>query len=440
MVKTKKKGKVKNKEIEKKEDLQEPQEVMGLESEESGEGSETAEGMVYCKSCKKDIEPYPADHNRWRCPDCNKYTQSPEMKGKNIEMLKETKPSKDRPYEIHSSRNIKFSGNELAQAEMLIASGVANNFNDLAKKAFNILFLKEKVNKAFGVGTNKMENQEPDPKRTMREIQEQEMMKAYIDGMKKNSSDPMMNMMMMRMFENQGKGKESGDNGFMKELMQMQMMKMFSGGNDQQEGALQRELADLKHQQALFQVMTQQQQTQQGNQQSQEFMAKMETIKADRDKEIKRIELEAQKQRDTNIQLVFDTKLSEIQSEMRRVSDEAKKKGEKADLSGFKEQLNTVKELGTMLGEREKGAGEYISETITNVATQLQPAMTRYMEQKQQQQMQPQYAQEPPMAEQPQQLPEGSQEPELPSDMSASDKQMSDTMSATYIHPPEEQK
>ena len=56
----------------------------------------------------------------------------------------------------------------------------------------------------------------------------------------------------------------------------------------------------------MYQVMAQLQQTQQGNQMSQEFMAKMENIKAERDKEIKKIELEAQKQRDTNIQFVFD--------------------------------------------------------------------------------------------------------------------------------------
>jgi len=257
-----------------------------------------------------------------------------------------------------------------------------------------------------------------------------------------------MTMMMMRMLENQGKGKESGDNGFMKELMQMQMMKMFSGGDNQQANALQRELADLKHQQSMYQVMAQQQQTQQGNQMSQEFMAKMENIKAERDKEIKKIELEAQKQRDTNIQFVFDTKLSEIKSEMQKVSEDAKRKGQTADLSGFKEQLNTVKELSTMVGERDKGVGEYISETITNVATQFQPAMTRYMEQKQQQAMQPQMMQQVPMSEQPQQPQENPsapeyQEQEFPmpeSDMSPSEKKMSETLSGMYNNPPEKKK
>lgn len=451
MVTKKAKTKIKSKKIEQKVDLQEPQEIMEDKSTvDTTEEPEIEEGMVYCKSCKKEIEPYPADNNKWRCPDCNKYTQSPDMKGKSVEILKETKPSKDRPYEIHSSRNIKFSGNELAQAEMLIASGVANNFNDLAKKAFNILFLKEKVSKAFGGDTNKMENQEPNPKRTMAQIQEQEMMKAYIEGMKKSGqSDPMMTMMMMKMLENKDKGVDSGNNGFMKDLMQMQMMKMMSGGDNQQANALQKEIADLKQNMQMSQLMGQQQQTQQGSQAQQEYLMKMENIRAERDKDLKRIEVEAQKQKDKNLQLVFETKVGEIQREMQRAIEEANRKGGKADLTSFKDQLTMIKELNNMVGEREKGAGEYISETISNVAGQLQPALTNYMQQQQQRQMQPQTMQQFPMPEQPEQpqeLPQEApiyEEPEFPmpnADMSASEQNMSNVMESIYITPQKEKK
>ena len=449
MVKKNKKIKVEHQEIEQNEDSQEPQKIISAKSEPekpSGEDSEIVEGMVECKSCKENIEPYAVENNRWRCPQCHKYTRSPDMKGKDTENLKEVKPSKDRPYEILSSRNIKFSGNELAQAEMLIASGVATNFNELAKKAFNILFLKEKVNKAFGSDINKMENQEPNPKRTMAQIQEQEMMKAYIDSMKKEgSSDPMITMMMMKMLENQNKGKDSGDNGFMKDLMQMQMMKIMSGGDNQQTGVLQREITDLKQSMQMAQVMAQQQQSQEGNKTQQEYLTKMENIRSERDKDLKKMEVDAQRQRDKNMQLIFDTKLKEIQENMRRVTEEAKSKGEKADLSNFKNQLNTVKELSTMVGEREKGAGEYIAETVTNVASQLQPAITNYMQQQQQQQaMQPQTV---PMSEQPQELPQEAPPYEEPSefpvpntDISSSESQMSDVMSSIYITPPKEKK
>ena len=137
----------------------------------------------------------------------------------------------------------------------------------------------------------------------------------------------------------------------------------------------------------------------------------------------------------------FETKLKEIQSEMWKVTEEAKNKGEKADLSSFKEQLNTVKELSTMVGEREKGAGEYISETIGNVATQLQPALQNYMEQKQQQAMQPPMMPQVPMPGQhPQMLQEEYQEPEFPmpeAQISESEKQMSNTLSDMYITPQE---
>ncbi len=440
----------KKKEIEQKEDLQEPQEIMDdnepKSEETTKEDSEIVEGMVMCKSCKKDIEPYPVDHNRWRCPECNKYTRSPDMKGKEIDNLKEVKPSKDRPYEILSSRNIKFSGNELAQAEMLIQSGVASNFNDLAKKAFNILFLKEKVNKAFGIDRNIMEtNQEPNPERTMKQIQEQEMMKGYIESMKKGSQDPIMTMMMMRMMDNQNKGKDAGDNGFMKELMQMQMMKMFSGGDNQQANALQREIADLKQNMQVAQLMNQQQQTKQGTQMSQDYIAKMEKIKADRDTEMKKIELEAQEQRDKNMQYVFETKVGEIQKEMQRVTEDAKRKGEKADLSSFRDQLNMVKELSVLVGDKEKGTGEMIMESLGSVAEKVAPALIQLGQQKQQQQMMPQ--QIPPQAEQlppgqnPQELPPEQPKPEPnPHGLTPTEQEMSNTMSDMYIHKKDKKK
>ena len=445
MVKKKEKINIKHQEIEQKEDLQEPQEIMDdnepKSEETTKEDSEIVEGMVMCKSCKKDIEPYPVDHNRWRCPECNKYTRSPDMKGKEIDNLKEVKPSKDRPYEILSSRNIKFSGNELAQAEMLIQSGVASNFNDLAKKAFNILFLKEKVNKAFGIDRNIMEtNQEPNPERTMKQIQEQEMMKGYIESMKKGSQDPIMTMMMMRMMDNQNKGKDAGDNGFMKELMQIQMMKMFSGGDNQQANALQREIADLKQGMQVAQLMSQQQQTQQGNQMSQDYIAKMEKIKADRDMEMKKIEIKAQEERDKNMQYVFETKVEEIQKEMQRVNEDARRKGEKADLSSFKDQLTMVKDLSTMLGDREKGTGEMVMESLGNVAEKVAPALIQLGQQKQQQQMMPQ--QMPPQAEQlPQELPPEQPKPEPnPHGLTPTEQEMSNTMSDIYIHKKDKKK
>jgi len=70
----------KKKKFEQKEDLQEPQ-FGNLESE-------VVEGMVHCKNCKEEVEPSPAGNNRWRCPLCQKYIQSPVMK-KDVENVKE---------------------------------------------------------------------------------------------------------------------------------------------------------------------------------------------------------------------------------------------------------------------------------------------------------------------------------------------------------------
>jgi len=402
--------------------------------------------MAYCKRCKKEVEPE-LHGSKYLCPDCQKFLKvSDEEKVEPqvlVEKREEDKPTKSKEILVEREgdkkivtmgKNIRYDASDLHMGEILINLGYAKDLNDLTRKNMKLAFSLMNMG-AVGKQFNTMEsNQEPDPKRTMKEIQEQEMMKAYIDGMKKgDSTDPMMTMMMMRMLENQGKGRETGDNGFMKELMQMQMIKSMSGGDNQQSSALQRELADLKHQQAMYQAIAQQQQTQQGTQMSQEFMAKMETIRADRDKEMKKIEAETQKQRDTNIQLVFDTKLSEIQTEMKRVAEEAKKKGEKADLSSFKEQFNTVKELSAMMGEREKGAGEYISETIGKAAEQIGPALMDMAKQKREQAIQQQMF--------PQALPQASQEvPEQPleplpqnPELTPSEQEMANTMEDIYI-------
>ena len=415
--------------------------------------------MAYCKFCDKEVEAV-LKKNRYYCPDCNKYVKvdKEEREEPQVSEVQEEKPEEREPKHykkkeqemvqegntklLLTPKTTKYDASDLHMGEILINMGYAKDLNDLTRKNMKLAFSLMNMG-AVGKQFNTMENKEqPDPKKTMAQIQEQKLMESYIKSLDSgNQSDPMMTMMMMKMLENQGKGKDSGDNGFMKELMQMQMMKMFSGGDNQQTSTLQREIADLKQSMQMSQLMAQTNQTQQGNQTQQDYLMKMENIRAERDKDLKKIEVEAQKQRDKNMQLVFETKVGEIQKEMQRVTEKAERKGEKADLSSFKDQLNTVKELSTMLGEREKGAGEYISETITNVATQLQPTITQMMQQKQQQAMQ-----QLPMAEQPQQIPqqipEEYQEPEFqtPSDMNESSQGMAETMSSIYIDPPKEKK
>ncbi len=458
----------KKKKVEQKEDLQEPQGVMDAPIEDS----DIVEGMVWCKSCKKDIEPYPVENNRWRCPECNKYTRSPEMTGKDTEQLKEVKPSKDRPYEISSSRNIKFSGSELAQAEMLIQSGVANNFNDLAKKAFNLIFVKEKLNKAFGIDKNIMElnkepnlettMKEPDPGRALKQIQEgelfqaqidklkksgsedntvelmdralkQQMLQAQIDGMKgKGNADPLTTMMMMRYLDADGKGKDVNENNFMDKMMQLQMMNSMK---PQQDVGLQREIADLKHNMQMQQMMNQQQQQQQGQTSSQEFIQAMEQVRAERDQSIKAAEIAAQQERDKNLQLAYDNRRIELESRVKSMEKDIKEKGSgqfaSERIKNMKEEIAAVKEMSVILGDKEKGAGEMIMESIGTVAEKAGPAITEFLKAKREQPPMPQQ----PQQEQPQELPpEQNPESENPSsELSPSEQQMSDTMSDIYI-------
>ncbi len=408
-----------------------------LEEPQVDEPEET-HGLVECKHCKKDVEPhFDSSLDRWKCPSCNLMVHSPLIS--DSEQLKEVKPSKDRPYEILSARKINFSGNELAQAEMLIESGVASNFNDLAKKAFNLIFIKEKLNKAFGDNINMEKNNEPDPERTMKQLQQQDMMKAYIESMKSgNQTDPLQMMMLMRMMDNKEQGKDSKDNGMMNKILEMQMMKSLMGNQGSEMATLQRELADMKHQASMYQVMTQQQQTQQGNQMSQEYMVKMETLKTDRDKEIKKIEIQAQQQRDENIQLMFDSKLQQIQTNMEKAVEGAKGTGKKANLEGFKEQFQAVKEMSQMIGDKEKTAGEVLGETLGAVAEKAMPVLQTLAEQRRQQQMytpQQQFPPEPveqvlqPMS------PQQQENPEQQSEMSPSEQDMSNTMERMYLKP-----
>ena len=405
---------------------------------------ETTMAMVFCKNCKKEVDPYSTEKG-WKCPECNKYVESPEIKGR--ETIREVKASKERPYELMSSRNIKFSGGELAQAEMLIQSGVAKDFHELAKKAFNLIFIKEKLKKAFGGMDNTMElNKEPNPERTMKQIQEQEMMKAYIEGMKKSGqTNPIELMMMMRQMENQDKGKSSGDNGFMNQLAMMQMMQAMA--KPQGDSNLQKEIADLKHQMQMQQMMNQQAQMQQGNTSSQQFMQQMETIRSERDKSIKAAEIEAQQERDRNLQLAFDNRRIELESRLKSMEKEIEKTGggklAVENLKQMKDQITAVKEMSHVLGEREKGAGEYISETIGNVADKLGPSLMDIARQRQEQKMM-----QPPMPElppEPAEVIEQPQNPGLvtesgipvdtgqPSDMTVSEKQMADLKSDMYI-------
>ena len=154
--------------------------------------------MIYCKNCKKEVEPV-FKSDRWRCPICNKFIAMSEEREK--PPILESIPVKG----MGISKSIKLSPIDIEMAELLIEDGVANDFSDLIKKGVNLLFNTTK--KGFDEQFKDIKlNKDPNPERTLKQIQEQEMIKTYIDMIKNNNSnnnkfDPLSAMMMFKMME-----------------------------------------------------------------------------------------------------------------------------------------------------------------------------------------------------------------------------------------------
>jgi len=419
--------------------------------------------MAYCKFCEKEIEPI-IKGNRYYCPDCSKYVkvdkgereepQVSEAEESNEE--NEEKPEREKkhykkkePEEIQEGpskliiapKTIKYDASDLHMGEILINLGFAKDLNDLARKNMKLAYSLLNMG-AIGKQVNAMELNESKKQDDTSEIIDkslkQQLLQAQIDNMKKGGqqgqvADPLSTMMLMRMMENQDKGKSSGDNGFMNQLMMMQMQAMAKPHEDSN---LRGEIAELKHQMQMQQMMNQQSQMQQGNTSSQQFMQKMEAIRAERDKEIKAAEIMAQQERDKNLSLAFDNRRIELESKLNEMKKEMQQTGSgqlaTQRIKQMKEEISAIKEMSRELGGKEKSAGEYIGETISNVAGQLQPAMTKYIEQREQQRvMQQQIPRLPPEAEIIEQ-PMQNHEPQ-PSDMTETEQQMADQMSDMYL-------
>lgn len=413
--------------------------------------------QVFCKNCQKDVFPV-FSKGRWKCPDCKLFVKTKipkKMRGKEIGVGEEAAEESD--FRMTSMRPIALSGKDMALAEVMVNAGVAKNFSDLTRKALHVLY--GGMNLPFNTQLNKeeqiMEKEQPDPKqtmkqiqeqeimsayakrlagdsganptKTMRELQEQKMIEAYIRNMgNANQTDPLQFMMLMRMLDNKDKGKE--DNNFMDKMMQLQMVQSLRPQADQ---SLQREIADLKHTIATQQLLQQAQQK--GAPTLNDQLMVMEKIRADRDTKIKEAEIEAQKQRDVAFRAVLDTKLKE----MERAVEDARAGGSFGSqrIRELKEEIGAIKEMSHELGEREKSTGEYFAETVGSLANTLQPTFTKLIEQKQQPIYQPmpaeaygavQEAPVPPEMDMP--------DMHLPSSsLSPSEQQMAKQMSDMYI-------
>lgn len=418
--------------------------------------------MAYCKKCKKEIEPE-LHGNKYLCPDCHKFVKVEEDERFEpqvtvIEPEKETKKKKE-PEEIQegptklivASKTIKYDASDLHMGEILINMGYAKDLNDLTRKNMKLAFSLMNMG-AVGKQFNTMElneSKKDDTSEIIDKSLKQQLLQAQIANMQKGGnqqgSDPLSTMMLMRMMENQEKGKASGDNGFMNQLMMMQMTQAMA--KPQGDSNLRGEITELKHQMQMQQMMNQQSQMQQGNTSSQDFMKSMEAIRAERDKSIKSAEILAQQERDKNLQLAFDNRRIELESRLQAMEKEMKNKGSgqmaTERIKQMKEEISAIKEMSHVLGDKEKGTGEYISETIGNVADKLGPTLIDMAKQKQEQRAMQQPMQLPP---EPSQVIEQPQNPgpltesgipvdTQPSDMTETERQMSEQMSDMYINP-----
>ena len=452
--------------------------------------------MAYCKHCNKEVEPVKIG-NRFRCPDCNLYVKATEQeksepvveieKVPDEELEEVSEENTEKGPDVRSqvakieqdtlkkilptTKTVKYDAADLHMGEILINIGFAKDLNDLTRKNMKLAYSLLNMG-ALGKQVNSMElnkepnlemtTKEPDPGRALKAIQEgdlyqaqidklkksgsgdntvelmdralkQQMLQAQIDGMKgRGNSDPLTTMMMMRYLDADGKGKDVGENNFMDKMMQIQMMNAMK---PQADVGLQKEIADLKHQMQMQQLLSQNQQTQQGQTSSQEFMQQMEAVRAERDQSIKAAEISAQQERDKNLQLAYDNRRIELESRVKSMEKEIKEKGSgqfaSERIKNMKEEIAAVKEMSVILGDKEKGTGEMIMESLGTVAEKAGPAIAELLKAKREQPPRPQQPQEFPQELPPESNPESANP--TPSEMTEEQQQMSDTMSDMYI-------
>ena len=100
----------------------------------------------------------------------------------------------------------------------------------------------------------------------------------------------------------------------------------------------------------------------------------------------------------------------------------------------MKEEINAIKDMSKVLGDKEKGTGEMMMENLGNVAEKTLPALIELGKQRQQQQfVQPQLP--PPSEQLPQELPPQQPNPEQPNPLglTPTEQGISDQMSEMYL-------
>jgi len=413
---------------------EEPEEKEVKETDTVGEVQE--EPNRYCTVCKKKVVGTGKKKNI--CPICGSFTKRLEPRPEptltpTAQRFQKKDIVEEPEYEMESTRAVKLGGRDMALAEILINAGLAKDFSDLTRKGLYVMsamFNLGSINNPIQMTDKKETQQEPDPRKLSKELLEQQMLRAYVKNLERGSEgDPLQLMMLMKLMDKGGEEKEKGSN-FMDKIIEAQIVKSLTSNNP--DSHLMKELADLRFQLQQQQLINQLKEQGSKNPLQDQLMA-LEKIRAERDQKIREAELKAQAERDKTLKLAMDTKLKE----MERQIQEAQASGGSLSaqrLREFKEELKAVKEMATEIGAREKGAGEYISETVDSIAKQVGPVVQDYIKAKEQQKQQETQEliaqgeiepQTPPEPAEPAQTP--------PSDLTETERQMSEQMSDMYI-------
>jgi len=433
--------------------------------------------MAYCKFCDKEVEAV-LKKNRYYCPDCNKYVkmtkeEKSEPLVKQIPQPKEPEITKEEPSKsISTKKTVDYDASDLHIGQILIDMGYAKDLGDLTRKNMKLAFSLMNMG-SLGKQFNTMElNKEQTKEETFEDIdkmKEKDIVRRYkelqvrrmekeIDGGKsgqKMSEDKLIESMEKQMRIKTLKealkgGDEDGLN--MDKMFKYKMMgNMFGNPGKSSESqafqALQTQLNSLKDQLQNERNLAQQKLQNEtvihklaefGNQKgmtAQDVLA----FATDKQSVVKAAESEIQKQKEQTHKAELETlkaeqdlKLKELEKEMEKV-----KSGNKSDLKGFIEKFKEVKQISAEIGDREKGTGEMVMESLGNVAEKVGPALVEFAKQKQQ----PVYQSPPPAEQLPQELPPEQPNPEPnPLGLTPSEQDMSNTMESIYLTPSEKKK
>jgi len=393
------------------------------------------------------------------CPDCGKEVKSLGLAahrrivhGIGAQNTGEEETIPEGTASITAPKTLTLSGEDLGIADMLIRSGFAKDLNELTHKSLN--FTHSNLNR-LGGGYKMEQNPREETFEDIEKMKDRNILRKFKELQVKAMEEELENKKskspevkpetddeekIIKQMERQiriktmKKALDEGEFSLGK-MMEMRMMDRMFGdtGKSSEVQALQNQLNSLQQQMQQERLIASQQLQNERVIQKIEQMGKpgmtaqdVLTFTSDKERAVKEIELQLQLQQEK----ATGEKLAQLQQQIIQAQQGGGLTAQR--IQAFNEELKAIKSMASELGESKKGAGEYISETITNIATQLQPALTKMIEQKQQPQQFPPYQEMPqyPPQKIPQEMPQ--QYPHQ-SDLTSSEQQISDTMSDMYI-------